>query len=166
MTHLWISQPNWCLFYKYKKLLSQKQNLYVENSSQTNIFTTGFVCSNILCPEQGVSFMLSPLRNHVLVHPRTAMLLSWISDGVTIVAIDSEWKNVTQTKQRRDMRRHDISRDLTESRWFSFVNTTWLGPGPSLKWDSSKPSLESSLESRLLVNMAPGHNGSININNW
>ena len=32
--------------------------------------------------------------------------------------------------------RHDLSRDLTESRWFSFVNTTWLGPGPSLKWDS------------------------------
>ena len=62
--------------------------------------------------------------------------------------------------------RHDLRRDLTESRWFSFVNTTWLGPGPSLKWDSdrvsretrsgSKPSLESSLKSRLLVNTAPG----------
>ena len=30
---------------------------------------------------------------------------------------------------------HDISRDLTESRWFSFVNMTWLGTGSSLKWD-------------------------------
>ena len=32
--------------------------------------------------------------------------------------------------------RHDLRRDSIESRWFSFVNTTWLGPGPSLKWDS------------------------------
>ena len=47
--------------------------------------------------------------------------------------------------------RHDLRRDLSESRWLSFVNTTWLRPGPSLK-----PSLESSLKSRPLVNTAPG----------
>ena len=33
-----------------------------------------------------------------------AMLLSWIRGDVTIVAIDSEWKNIRQTKQWRDMR--------------------------------------------------------------
>ena len=37
--------------------------------SQTNIFTTGFVCSNILWYEQGVSFLLSPSRIDVLAHP-------------------------------------------------------------------------------------------------
>ena len=103
-THLWISQPNWYLFHKYKKLLSQKQNLCVYKSSQTNIFTTGCLCSNILHCEHGLSFLLSPSRIHVLAHPWKAMLLLWIRDDVTIVAIDFEWKNVTQTKQQRDMR--------------------------------------------------------------
>ena len=102
-THLWISQPNWHLFYKYKKLLPQKQNLCVERSSQTNIFTTGCMCSNILYCEHGVSFLLSASRIPVLAHPWTAVLLLWIPDDVTIVAIDFEWKDVTQTKQRRDM---------------------------------------------------------------
>ena len=103
-THLWISQPNWYLFYKYKKLLSQKQNVCVGKSSQTNIITAGCRRSNILYCEHGVSFLLSPSRIHVLAHPWTPMLLSWIWDDVTIVAIDFEWKNVTQTKRRRDMR--------------------------------------------------------------
>ena len=31
--------------------------------------------------------------------------------------------------------RHDLSRDLTESGWFPFVNTTWLGPRPSFTWE-------------------------------
>ena len=68
-TQLWISQPNWYLFYKYKKLLSQKQNLCVDKSSQTNIFTIGWVSLNILYCEHGVSFWLSPSRIHVQAHP-------------------------------------------------------------------------------------------------
>ena len=96
-TQLWISQPNWYLFYKYKKLLSQKQNLCVDKSSQTNIFTIGWVCSNILYCEHGVSFLLAPSRIHVQAHPWTAMWRLWVRDDVTIVAIDFEWKNVTQT---------------------------------------------------------------------
>ena len=85
-------------------LLSQKQNLCVGKSSQTNIITAGCLCSNILYCEHGVSFLLSPSRIHDLAHPWTPMLLLWIRDDVTIVAIDFEWKNVTQTKRRRDMR--------------------------------------------------------------
>ena len=103
-TQLWISQPNWYLFYKYKKLLSQKQNLCVDKSSQINIFTIGWVCLNIFYCEHGVSFLLSPSWIHVQAHPWTAMWRLWVRDDVTIVAIDFEWKNVTQTKQRRDMR--------------------------------------------------------------
>ena len=103
-THIWISQPSWHLFYKYKKVLSQKQKLCVDKSSQTIIFTTDSVCSNLLYCEHGVSFFLSPSWIHVLMHPWIAMLLLRIRDDVTIVAIDFEWMNVTQTKQRRDMR--------------------------------------------------------------
>ena len=126
------------LFYKYKKLLSQKQNLCVDKSSQTNIFTIGWVCSNILYCEHGVSFLLSPSRIHVQMHPWTAMWRLWVRDDVTIVAIDFEWKNVTQTKQRRDMRLTSrLNRvsmiflcecDLTWTRTESQVR---LGPGPS-----------------------------------
>ena len=50
--------------------------------------------------------------------------------------------------------RHDLRRNLTESRWFSFVNTTWLDSSETRS--GSKSSLESSLKSRLLVNTAPG----------
>ena len=44
--------------------------------------------------------------------------------------------------------RHDLRRDLSESRWFSFVNTTWLGPGPSLKWDSVRVQAKSWVKSQ------------------
>ena len=141
-TQLWISQPNWYLFYKYKKLLSQKQNLCVDKSSQTNIFTIGWVCSNILYCEHGVSLLVSPSRIHVQAHPWTAMWRLWVRDDVTIVAIDFEWKSVTQTKLRRDMRLTSwltsrLNRvsmiflceyDLTWTRTESQVR---LGPGPS-----------------------------------
>ena len=141
-TRLWISQPNWYLFYKYKKLLSQKQNLCVGKSSQTNIITAGCLCSNVLYCEHGVSFLLSPSRIHVLAHPWTPMLLLWIRDDVTIVVIDFEWNNFTQTKRRRDMRLTSwlpsrlrrvsmiflCEYDLTWARTESQVR---LGPGPS-----------------------------------
>ena len=45
--------------------------------------------------------------------------------------------------------RHDLRRDLTESRRFSFVNTTWLGPGPSLKWDSVQVQAKSWVKSQV-----------------
>ena len=35
------------------------------------------------------------------------------------------------------------------SRWFSFVNTTWLGPGPSLKWDSVRVQAKSWVKSQV-----------------
>ena len=43
----------------------------------------------------------------------------------------------------------DLCRDLTESRWFFFVNMTWLGPGPSLKWDSVRVQAESWVKSQV-----------------
>ena len=45
--------------------------------------------------------------------------------------------------------RHDLRRDLGESRWFSCVNTTWLGPGPSLKWDSVRVQVKSWVKSQV-----------------
>ena len=48
----------------------------------------------------------------------------------------------------RDLR-HDLRRDSIESRWFSFVNTTWLGPGPSLKWDSVRVQAKSWVKSQV-----------------
>ena len=66
-----------------------------------------------------------------------------------LLPLTLEWKNVTQTKRRRDMRL-----------------TSWLRSQlrrvSSETWSGSKPSLKSSLESRLLVNMAPDANGHSN----
>ena len=45
--------------------------------------------------------------------------------------------------------RHDLRRDSIESRWFSFVNTTWLGPGPSLKWHSVRVQAKSWVKSQV-----------------
>ena len=103
-----------------------RNKIYVLTSQVKQICLQPAVCANILHCEHGVS----PSRIHVLAHPWKAMLLLWIGDDVTIVAIEFEWKNLTQTKQRRDMR---LTSWLTPrlSQWFSFVNTTWLGPGPS-----------------------------------
>ena len=45
--------------------------------------------------------------------------------------------------------RHDLGHDLTESRWCFFVNVTWLGPGPSLKWDSVRVQAKSWVKSQV-----------------
>ena len=45
--------------------------------------------------------------------------------------------------------RHDLRRDSIESRWFSFVNMTWLGPRPSLKWDSVRVQAKSWVKSQV-----------------
>ena len=45
--------------------------------------------------------------------------------------------------------RHDLRHDSIESRWFSFVNATWLGPGPSLKWDSVRVQAKSWVKSQV-----------------
>ena len=125
------------MFYKYKKVLSQKQNRCVDKSSQTSIFTTDCVCSNLLYCEHGVSFLLSSSWIHVLVLPWIAMLLLWIRDDVTIVAIDFEWINITQAKQRRDMRLTSWPTSLFKPSLDDFP--LWirlgLGPGPSLRQD-------------------------------
>ena len=58
----------------------------------------------------------------------------------------------TSHKQRNDAiwdLCHDLRRDSIESRWFSFVNTTWLGPGPSLKWDSVRVQAKSWVKSQV-----------------
>ena len=149
-TRLWISQSNWYLFYKYNKLLSQKQNLCVDKSSQTHIFTTGFVCSNILCCEQGVSFFLSPSQIHFLAHPWTAMLLNCGFEMMSqlLPLTLSERTSHRPSNDAIWALRHDSRCDLTESRWFCFVNTTWLGPRPSLKWDSVRVQAKSWVKSR------------------
>ena len=163
-THLWISQPNCYLFYKYKKLLSQKQNLCVDKSSQTNIFTTCCLCSNILYCEHGVSFLLSPSRIYVLVHPWTPMLLN------TLCIVDSRWRHNCCHWLWMEERHTDQA-----TTWYETYVMTYVATWPSLHdfplWirldldpdrvssetrSGSKPSLESSLKSRLLVNTAPG----------
>ena len=161
-THLWISQPNWYLFYKYKKCLSQKQNtcICVDKSSQTNTFTTGFVYSNILCCEYSTCH--SCCHHHEFTSWRTHE--EWCCYRGSEKTSQLLPLTLSERMSRRlsndliwDLR-HDLGHNLTESQWFFFVNATWLIPGLSLTWDSrsgSKPSLKSSLKSRLVVNMAP-----------
>ena len=133
---------NWYLFYKYKKLLSQKHKYMC-----WQVFLNKYIYNRLSVLEYIVLWtrcviLVVPSRNHILAHPWTAMLLSWIRDDVTIVAIDSEWKNVTQTKRRRDMRltswlKSRLNRvsmiflceyDLT---WTQTESQMRLGPGPS-----------------------------------
>ena len=103
---------------------------------------------------------VSSSRIHVLAQPWTAMLLSWNRGDVTIVAIDSEWKTITQTKQRRDMRltswlRSRLNPSLDDFPWWIQLD---LDPGgvSSETRSGSKPRLKWIIKSRLTVNMAPG----------
>ena len=157
-THLWISQSNWYLFYKYKKQLSRKQNLCVDKSSQTNIFTTGCLCSNILYCGHGVSFLLSPSQIHVLAPMNTKVAI-----------VDSRWRHNCCHWLWME-KRHT---DQTTTRYETYVMTyaaTWPSLDDFPLWirldldpdrvssetrSGSKPSLEASLKSRLLVNTAP-----------
>ena len=77
-----------------------RSKMYVLTSLLKQIYLQTALCARLRC----VIFVMSPSQIHVLWHPWIAMFLSWIGDDVTIVAIDSGWKKVTHTKQRRDMR--------------------------------------------------------------
>ena len=101
VTHLWISQPNWYLFYKYKKLLSQKQN--------TCVFPNKYIY-NRLCV---LEYIVLWIRCHSCCHHRefTSCRTHEQRRGYRgfemtsqLLPLTLEWKNVTQTKQRRDMR--------------------------------------------------------------
>ena len=137
-TQLWISQPNGYLFYKYKKLLSQKQNLCVDKSSQT-IYLQSAECALIYCTVNTVCH--SCYHHREFTSRRTYEQRCGDCSGFEITSQLLPLTLSERTSHRKsndaiwDLR-HDLRRDSIESRWFSFVNTTWLGPGPSLKWDS------------------------------
>ena len=82
-----------------------------------------------------------------------------VSMNCDVAIVDSRWRHncchwlwLTHRTSHRPSNdaiwdlRHDLRRDLTESRWFPFVNTTWLGP--SLKWDSVRVQANSWVKSQ------------------
>ena len=120
-----------------------RNKIYVFTSLLKQIYLQPAACARIYCTVNTACHSCCHHREFTSwAHTWKAMLLLWIWDDVTIVAIDFEWKNVTQTKQRRDMRLTSwltsrLNRvsmiflceyDLTWTRTESQVR---LGPGPS-----------------------------------
>ena len=137
VTHLWISQPNWYLFYKYNNYC-HRNKIHVLTSPLKQIHLQLAMCAQIYRAVNKVC--------HSCCHHRE--FTSWRTHeqrrGYRGFEMTSQLSPLTLSERPShrpsndviwDLR-HDLRRDLTESRWFSFVNTTWLGPEPSLKWDS------------------------------
>ena len=120
-----------------------RNKIYVFTSLLKQIYLQPAACARIYCTVNTACHSCCHHREFTSwrTHDLHVKLL-WIWDDVTIVAIDFEWKNVTQTKQRRDMRLTSwltsrLNRvsmiflceyDLTWTRTESQVR---LGPGPS-----------------------------------
>ena len=122
------------LFYKNKKILSQTQNLRVDKSPKTNDFITGCVYANTLCYEHSacmsVVFIvtIASSRPGVPMNSYVAIVVEVTSQLLTL-ALGERTSRRPSNETIWELR-HDSGRDLTQSRWFSFVNTTWHGPGP------------------------------------
>ena len=118
--------------------------IYVLTSLLKQIYLQSAECARIYCSVNTVCHSCYHHREFTSrrTHKQRCGDLLWVGDDVTIIAIDFEWKNVTQTKQRRDMRLRSwltswLNRvsmiflceyDLTWTRTESHVR---LGPGPS-----------------------------------
>ena len=129
-----------------------RNKIYVLTSLLKQIYLQSAECARTYCTVNTVChscYHHSEFTSET--HLWTAMWrLLWVRDDVTIVAIDFEWKNVTQTKQRRDMRLTSwLTSRLNRVSMISFVNTTWLGPGPSLKWNSVRVPAKSWVKSQV-----------------
>ena len=121
-----------------------RNKIYVLTSLFKQIYLQSAECARIYCTVNTVCHSCYHHREFTSrrTHECSAMWRLWVRDDVTIVAIDFEWKNPTQTKQRRDMRLTSwltsrLNRvsmiflceyDLTWTRTESQVR---LGPGPS-----------------------------------
>ena len=149
-THLWISQPNWYLFHKYKKLLSQKQ-IYVLTSLLKQVYLQPAICARIYCTVNTACLSCCHHREFTswCTHERQCCYCRF---EMTSQLLPFTLNERTSHKPSNDAiwdLRHDLRRDLTESQWFSFVNTTWLGPGPSFKWDSVRIQAKSWVKSQV-----------------
>ena len=133
-THLWISQSNWyrSCFAKIRNYCHRNKILALINLLK-QIYLQPASCARIYC---AVNKLCNFFCHH---HKYTSG--AWMNSDVAIV--DSQLLPLT-LRERTSHRpsnnaiwdlHNDLSRDLTESRWFSFVNTTWLGPESSLEWD-------------------------------
>ena len=121
-----------------------RNKIYVLTSLLKQIYLQPTVCARTYCTVNTACHSCCHHREFTSwrTHERQLMLLLWIRDDVTIVVIDFEWKNFTQSKQRRDMR---LTSWLTSRlKWVSMIflceyDLTWtrtesqvrLGPGPS-----------------------------------
>ena len=116
-----------------------RNKIYVLTRLLKQIYLQSAECARIYCTVNTVCHSCYHHREFTSRHTHNDVAIVGSSrDDVTIVAIDCEWKNVTQTKQRRDMRLTSrLNRvsmiflceyDLTWTRTESKVR---LGPGPS-----------------------------------
>ena len=145
-----------------------RNKIYVLTSLLKQIYLQSAECARIYCTvntEHGVSFLVSPSRIHVQAHPWTVMWRLWVRDDVTIVAI---WVKERHTdKATTWYETYVMTYVATQSSLDDFPLWIRLDLDPdrvsSETRSGSKPSLESSLKSRLLVNMAPAACGVVTI---
>ena len=140
-THLWISQPNWYFFLQIQEIIN-----YVTEAQHTcmcwQVFANNNIYNRLCVLEYIVLWTWCVILVVTIANSRPGAPMN---NDVAIV--DSRWRHncchwpLSERTSHRlsndaiwDLR-SDLGYDLSESRWSSFVNSTWLGPGHSLKWD-------------------------------
>ena len=132
---------NYCHRNKIYVLTSLLKQIYLQSAECARIYcTVNMVCHSCYHHREFTSRRTHEQRCGDCGFEMTSQLLPWtLSERTSHRQInDAIW----------DLR-HDLRRDSIESRWFSFVNTTWLGPGPSLKWDSVRVQAKSWVKSQV-----------------
>ena len=151
---------NYCHRNKIYVLTSLLRKIYSQSAEYARIYCT------VKC-EHGVPFLLSSSRIHVQAHPWTAMWRSIVGSRWRHNCCHWLWVKERHTdKATTRYETYVMTYVATQSSLDDFPLWIRLDLDPdrvsSETRSGSKPSLESSLKSRLLVNMAPGHSSLAN----
>ena len=137
--------------FTYTRNYCHRNKIYVLTSLLKQIYLQSAECARIYCTVNTVCH--SCCHHREFTSRRThEQRCGDCGFGMTSQLLPLTLNERTSHRQSNDAiwdLRHDLRRDSIESRWFSFVNTTWLGPGPSLKWDSVRVKAKSWVKSRV-----------------
>ena len=122
----------------FTKNYCHRNKIYVLTSLLKQIYLQPAVCARIYCTVNTVCHSCCHHREFTSWHTheqRCCYFRFEMTSQLLPLTLSERTSHRPSNDAIWDLR-HDVRCDLTQSQWFSFVNTTWLGPGPSLKWFS------------------------------
>ena len=139
LTFEYHNQTAWYLFYKYKNYC-HRNKIYVLASLLEHLYLQPTVCARIYCIVNTACHSCCHHREFTSwrTHARQCCYCGFeMTSQLLTLTLNDRTSHRPSNDAIWDLR-HDLRRELTESRWFSFVNTTWLVRVQAKAWVKSQ----------------------------